>query len=72
MAVIKKPPWTKVKGPSEKCLSAMKEMHDCLNLHTASLRSQGFSFINNLDADTIFYKWNIKQEEEDFEAVRYI
>ncbi len=34
MAVTKKPPWIKVKGPSEKCLSDMKEMLDSLNLHT--------------------------------------
>ena len=34
MAVIKKPPWIKVKGPSEKCLSDMKAMLDSLNLHT--------------------------------------
>jgi len=29
-----KPPWIKVKGPSEKCLSDMKHMLDSLNLHT--------------------------------------
>ena len=34
MAATKKPPWIKVKGPSEKCLSDMKEMLDSLNLHT--------------------------------------
>lgn len=34
MAVTKKPPWIKVKGPSEKCLSDMKSMLDSLNLHT--------------------------------------
>lgn len=34
MAVTKKPPWIKVKGPSEKCLSDMKKMLDSLNLHT--------------------------------------
>ena len=34
MAVTKKPPWIKVKGPSEKCLSDMKGMLDSLNLHT--------------------------------------
>jgi len=34
MAVTKKPPWLKVKGPSEKCLSDMKSMLDSLNLHT--------------------------------------
>ena len=34
MAVTKKPPWIKVRGPSEKCLSDMKNMLDSLNLHT--------------------------------------
>jgi len=34
MTVTKKPPWIKVKGPSEKCLSDMKKMLDSLNLHT--------------------------------------
>lgn len=34
MTVTKKPPWLKVKGPSEKCLSDMKNMLDSLNLHT--------------------------------------
>ena len=34
MAATKKPPWIKVKGPSEKCLNDMKEMLDSLNLHT--------------------------------------
>jgi len=34
MAVTKKPPWIKVKGPSEKSLSDMKDMLDRLNLHT--------------------------------------
>lgn len=34
MAVTKKPPWIKVRGPSEKCLSDMKDMLDSLNLHT--------------------------------------
>jgi len=34
MTVTKKPPWIKVKGPSEKCLSDMKSMLDSLNLHT--------------------------------------
>jgi lipoic acid synthetase len=34
MAVTKKPPWIKVKGPSEKCLNDMKDMLDSLNLHT--------------------------------------
>jgi len=34
MAATKKPPWIKVKGPSEKCLSDMKTMLDSLNLHT--------------------------------------
>jgi lipoic acid synthetase len=34
MAVIKKPPWIKVRGPSEKCLNDMKDMLDSLNLHT--------------------------------------
>jgi lipoic acid synthetase len=34
MAVTKKPPWIRVKGPSEKCLSNMKKMLDSLNLHT--------------------------------------
>ncbi len=30
----KKPPWIKVRGPSEKCLSDMKSMLDDLHLHT--------------------------------------
>ena len=34
MTTLKKPPWIKVKGPSEKCLSDMKAMLDSLNLHT--------------------------------------
>jgi len=34
MAVTKKPPWIKVRGPSEKCLSDMKNMLDSLSLHT--------------------------------------
>jgi lipoic acid synthetase len=34
MAATKKPPWIKVRGPSEKCLSNMKDMLDSLNLHT--------------------------------------
>ena len=34
MAVTKKPPWIKVRGPREKCLSEMKGMLDSLNLHT--------------------------------------
>ena len=34
MTSLKKPPWIKVKGPSEKCLSDMKAMLDSLNLHT--------------------------------------
>lgn len=34
MVVTKKPPWIKVKGPSEKCLNDMKDMLDSLNLHT--------------------------------------
>ena len=34
MTALKKPPWIKVKGPSEKCLSDMKAMLDSLNLHT--------------------------------------
>lgn len=34
MAATKKPPWIRVKGPSEKCLSDMKQMLDSMNLHT--------------------------------------
>lgn len=34
MATTKKPPWIRVKGPSEKCLSDMKKMLDSMNLHT--------------------------------------
>lgn len=34
MAALSKPPWIRVKGPSEKCLSDMKRMLDALNLHT--------------------------------------
>jgi len=34
MSITKKPPWIKVKAPSEKCLSDMKKMLDSLNLHT--------------------------------------
>ena len=34
MAATKKPPWIKVRGPSEKCLSDMKNMLDSLSLHT--------------------------------------
>jgi lipoic acid synthetase len=34
MSATKKPPWLKVKGPSEKCLNDMKNMLDSLNLHT--------------------------------------
>lgn len=34
MAATKKPPWIRVKGPSEKCLSDMKKMLDSMNLHT--------------------------------------
>ncbi|MEE8381847.1 MAG: lipoyl synthase [Thermodesulfobacteriota bacterium] len=34
MAATKKPPWLRVRGPSEKCLSDMKSMLDDLHLHT--------------------------------------
>lgn len=34
MPSLPKPPWIKVKGPSEKCLNDMKRMLDSLNLHT--------------------------------------
>lgn len=34
MTATGKPPWIRVKGPSEKCLKDMKNMLDSLNLHT--------------------------------------